>query len=856
MTNLAIATLPFGAPPPDVEALQAEIAREPHNAQLHHALAISLVHRQDLDGAIAAVERAIALDPEEPQAHCSLGQFRLLQHDLDAARNAFEQALALAPDDPDARGQLAVVLLHQGRTGESLQMLSELTARRADVPLLWANLGAARKAAGDLNGAVAAARQALALQPDWVAVRSDLAAILVRTGRFSEALAEQRVLAEQMPESPEVHMSVGATLHMLGDLAGAQAAHERAAELRPDWNGALHNAAVTAFGLGDAERGATLLRRCLELEPDSRNAHFDLGMMCMMLGDYSAGLREYEWRWAKGGETYHRPELKVPLWDGSPLSGRSLLLWCEQGLGDVLQFARFVSRIPKDGGRIVLHAPKRLARLLAACDGVDQVVTDGDWLEADVQFPMLSLPFRMGIDLDSLGDERYLRAPQRCERAERLIPPDGAALNVGCVWASGALYRKHRQRDCNVRSLAALSRVPGVRLFSLQYGLRSPDAEPYREQLMDLSDDLGDFAQTAAFVERLDLVITVDTSMAHLAGALGVPVWLLLQAHPDWRWMRSRADSPWYPSMRIYRQASPGDWSEPLARIERDLDELARTRGCTRPPAPALPPPDEIPETILVKQYGERRTGTNYLRTLLAANYHTEVLMHILGDKHSAPVPFDEYWRDAQSDANPARAFVCRATFSAPSATTTPFDILQVDETMHFAEPISDAHVRGDLRFVISIRDPYAWAVSLGWFLGWAPRGETLPDERAADLSEACAQFNRRYAAWLALAQAAPSRAFFVSYEELLRDPQAVCDRFARAAGLTRRSRTWRHQDETVLPAMWDNDPVPRTGAKADLLNSQEQARSTCLSPDCHDAIAETIDWALVDRILARTISL
>ncbi len=391
--------------------------------------------------------------------------------------------------------------------------------------------------------------------------------------------------------------------------------------------------------------------------------------------------------------------------------------------------------------------------------------------------------------------------------------------------------------------------MPGVRLFSLQYGLRAPHAEPYREQMLDHSDDLGDFAQTAAFVERLDLVITVDTSMAHLTGGLGVPVWLLLQAHPDWRWMASRADSPWYPSMRIYRQARPGDWREPLAQLERDLGELARTRGCTRAPTPAL---QEIPATIFVKQYGERRTGTNYLRTLLTANYHAEVLMHILGDKHSPPVPFGEYWRDAQSDANPARAFVCRATFSAPSATTTPFDILQVDETMHFAKPISEAYVHGDLRFVISIRDPYAWAVSLGWFLGWAPRGEMLSDERAGDLRDACAQFNRRYAAWLAFAEASPSRAFFVSYEELLRDPQTVCDRFARAAGLTRRSPTWRHQEETVLPAMWDNDPVPRTGVKFDLVNTQEQARSTFLSVDCHDAVAETIDWGVVDGILGR----
>jgi hypothetical protein len=186
-------------------------------------------------------------------------------------------------------------------------------------------------------------------------------------------------------------------------------------------------------------------------------------------------------------------------------------------------------------------------------------VTDGDWLDADVQFPLLSLPFALGITLDTLGTTPYLHAPEPSAKAEELIPREESVLNVGCVWASGPLYRRHRARDCDVGSVAALSAVPGVRLFSLQFGLRAPDAEPYEDQIVDLTDHLGDFASTAAFVERLDLVITVDTAMAHLAGALGKPVWMLLQANADWRWMAGRTDSPWYlpavASRRLDRRA-------------------------------------------------------------------------------------------------------------------------------------------------------------------------------------------------------------------------------------------------------------------------------------------------------------
>jgi Flp pilus assembly protein TadD len=280
---------------------------------------------------------------------------------------------------------------------------------------------------------------------------------------------------------------------------------------------------------------------------------------------------------------------------------------------------------------------------------------------------------------------------------------------------------------------------------------------------------------------------------------------------------------------------------EHAAALSPELhDAVAAIRAAPAGAGPA-------PASTFVKQYGERRTGTNLLRTLLAANYDAEVLMHILGDKHSPPAPLDGYWRDAQTDRNPARAFACRATFSASSLTTTPFSLEQVSEVTRLAGAIGNAFAAGALRYVISIRDPYAWAASLAWFVGAAARGQLVPAECAGGLGGACVEFNARYAQWLQLAERLPSRAAFVRFEELRAEPESVCDDLASALGLTRRTDVWRNQDRMVLPAGWDNDREPQLGARVD--GGSDGLHQ--LSPECRAVVEATIDWPLVERIYA-----
>ncbi|HEY6140095.1 MAG TPA: tetratricopeptide repeat protein [Thermoanaerobaculia bacterium] len=829
---------------PEPEVLHAQIAVDPQNTELHRALSVALLLRNDVPAALVSAERALAIGPREAESHCLLGQIHLVRNDLQAADVSFRQAAELDPESIEARAQIAIVLLAQGKSSEASAMMTELVARHSDSPLLWANLGACRRACGDHEGAVVAYRRAIGLQPEWTAIRRDLARALNQQGRFTEAENELRTAAEREPDCAEGFFELGISLQITGQLKEALTAYEQCLALQPESSLALLNAAAIASALGQTGRAIDFYRQAFIRNPGFRMAHLDFGMAALMAGNFKDGLREFEWRWPAGGATLHRPELQVPLWDGTPLNGRSLLLWCEQGFGDVLQFVRFVDRIEKNGGRIVLHAPKKLARLLATCRGVDEVVGDDDWLDADVQFPLVSLPSIIGVGIDSLGMTPYLAPPEQCEAAEQAVVPDAAHLNVGVVWKSGALYRRHRLRDCDVATVADLSTIPGVRLFSLQFGEAAPDVESWSDAMIDLSDRLGDFFTTAAFVKRLDLVITVDTAMAHLAGALGVPVWLLLNAHSEWRWMLDRADSPWYPTMRIYRQTRSGDWTAVFDQVRRELESLARMKtGATE--ARSKLPPRTIPPKTFVKQYGERRTGTNFVRALLCANYHVEVLMHIFGDKHSAPAPFDEYWREAQSDPMPARAFAWRATFSVPAATTNALDPLQVEDVTEMADGIANAFASRQMRFVVSIRDPYAWAVSLGWFLGWSARGTPIPDEQLDELRSACLRFNERYAAWFTLAKTWPEHCFFVRYEDVYAHPEVVCERMSTAFALARRSRRWRNEEGIVLPANWDH-ARPSLERRFESINDRERASQSYLTLAARSVITTAIDWVQI----------
>lgn len=427
-----------------------------------------------------------------------------------------------------------------------------------------------RKAAGDLAGAAAACREAARTAPGWAMPFYLLGSTLKAQGDLDGALAAYRDAAGLQPDWAEARLNLGVVLQLRGQVEDALEEYSAAAGLRPAWHLPQHNLAEAWLKLGRPDRAVAPFRKSVELEPGFAESQVDLATTLLQLGEFEEGWRLFEWRWGLEGRTATLPGIDAPLWDGSPLEGRVILLWAEQGLGDTLQFVRFAGRVHDLGGRVWLYVPERLAGLLSTGPGVERVLF-GDRLDLadvraiDVQFPLMSLPRMFGTTLATIPAEvPYLSAPVA------RIPGKPGELKVGVVWASGPLYPGAARRDCAPADFAGLAELNGLRLYSLQFGERAAELGGGLP-ITDLGWHLGDFLRTAEVVQALDLVITVDTSMAHLSGALGRPTWVLLPCRADWRWLLDRDDSPWYPTLRLFRQAEAGDWSGVFERIRKAL---------------------------------------------------------------------------------------------------------------------------------------------------------------------------------------------------------------------------------------------------------------------------------------------
>jgi hypothetical protein len=320
--------------------------------------------------------------------------------------------------------------------------------------------------------------------------------------------------------------------------------------------------------------------QALAIEPEHADARFSQAYLLLLTGRLAQGWREYEWRFRRKGRG--EGTLSRPRWDGAPLEGRTVLLRAEQGLGDTIQFVRYAALVNERGGKVVVQCQPQLASLLATCPGVDRVVAVGDPLpEFDVHIPLMSLPLVFGTTLESIPVKTPYLWPDEAALARWKDELGGErALKVGIAWQGSPSQLFDRARSIPLAQFADLAGLDGVQLYSLQLG-------PGREQLatwnvtrpiVDLGDRLGDFNNTAAIMRNLDLVVTCDSSPAHLAGALGVPVWVALPLARDWRWLLDRSDSPWYPTMRLFRQAAPGQWNRVFQGIQESLVEVVSGR--------------------------------------------------------------------------------------------------------------------------------------------------------------------------------------------------------------------------------------------------------------------------------------
>jgi hypothetical protein len=369
------------------------------------------------------------------------------------------------------------------------------------------------------------------------------------------------------PGSAEIASNYSVALRDSGRFEEAVASADRAIAINPNSTPAHFNRAHALRDLCRFDEAIASLDRALAITPNYAKAHYSRGLLLLMKGDFEHGWPEYEWRWKKPDFTSVKREFPQPRWDGSPLADKTILLHPEQGLGDAIQFIRYAPLVEqRSAKKVIVESPPPLTRLLRESfsnSGTIEIVEAGQSLPPfDVQIPLLSLPMVFGTTLANIpADVPYLRARE----FDRQLTGD---FRVGLCWAGSRYHPNDWLRSIPLEMFRPLTEISGVTWFSLQH---DEDALPLR--LVDLTNELNDLSDTAAIIAKLDLVITVDTSIAHLAGALGKPTWTLVQFSPDWRWMLDRGDSPWYPTMRLFRQTKVGDWSSVIEKVARELGD-------------------------------------------------------------------------------------------------------------------------------------------------------------------------------------------------------------------------------------------------------------------------------------------
>ena len=465
---------------------------------------------------------------------------------LDRAVDCFRSCVEQNPDWPEALSNLGNALRESGRTEEAMRWLERALRIRPAFPEALVNLAVVLEERGELEAARRKLDEALALRPGLALAHSNLGSVLAKLGSGQEALA----------------------------------CVMEALRLKPDFPEALHNLGVVLDGLGRTDEAIRQYREALRHRPDYADAHLDLGLTLLSKGDFAAGFEEYEWRWRTRRAPARR--LRRPEWDGSPLEGRTLLVHAEQGLGDTIQFIRYVELI--QGGDLILEVQPPLVDLLdglrARVPAVKQVVTAGPALpDFDCHVPLISLARVFRTTPETIPNRTPYVDMQDAERLREWNRRTNAAgLRVGLVWSGGAQNSRNSTRSMRVSDLEPLGRLQDVAFFSLQKGPAAREPSPPGLALQQPIADTDDIRDTAAAILNLDLVISVDTLVAHLAGALGKPVWTLLSFAPDWRWLRDRLDCPWYPSMRLFRQSRPGDWRTVVKDVRDQLENLCCRR--------------------------------------------------------------------------------------------------------------------------------------------------------------------------------------------------------------------------------------------------------------------------------------
>ena len=563
-----------------LDLLQRAVAGDPEDTDARFNLGNALFRKGDLQGALAQYRIVVEQRPGYGDVYANMGRVHLELGDVEAAMAAGRTAVARKPALAEGHTNLGLALLAANRIPEAIEAFQAALARQPRSAAAHANLANALTRARRFSEGVDAARAALARDPDLADAYVTLGSALRELGRAEEAVAALRRAIELAPDSAPAHSNLGNALLERDADADAETEFRRAIELDP-------RLAEAHSGLGylltNAKRFPEAIAACeraIALRPDFADAHWNQGFAYLLAGDFEHGWEKYEWRKRHPRYAAAYRSFAAPTWEGEDIAGRTLLIHAEQGLGDSIQFIRYAEPLAARGARIIVACDAALIGLFRRVRGVAEAVDkNGAMPPFDVWIDQMSLPRVTRTRLESIPTPgAYLSADPARVAAWRREPPPGfkeGGLKVGLVWAGNPTHSNDRRRSMPVEAVRPLVAVPGLTFASLQVGARSRDVERLAG-VLDIAKRLTDFMETAAVVETLDLVIAVDTAVTHLAGAMGKPAWTLLPFDPDWRWVVAHQDdTPWYPSMRLFRQSRSGDWAGVVTRVVAALTALA-----------------------------------------------------------------------------------------------------------------------------------------------------------------------------------------------------------------------------------------------------------------------------------------
>jgi len=558
--------------------LEAVIQADPHHFHAWHLLGIIAAQRHEYQLSADLIARAIELNPESAGFYSNRGL--ALQHlmQLEAAIASYDRAIEIKPNYAEAYYNRAVSFQALGQFIAAVSDYDRAIALRPSYAEAYCSRGVVFQKLGMLPDAVASYDMAIAIRPAYALAFSNRGVALQELKQLEAAVASCDRAIEIMPNLAEAHYNRGIALKELNRLYESVASYDRAIEIQPSYVEALYNRGNALKELKLLDDAVDSFDRAIKLKSPYAEAQWNKGLTLLLRGELESGLKLYEWRWKKDGSKSPSERFAKPLWTGvEPVRNKSILVYSEQGLGDTIHFCRYLSKLNDLGATVLFSPQKPLRGLMKSLSNSVRIVDEMEsGLEFDFHVPLVSLPLAFQTNLKNIPAlTPYLFAEkERVVRWKEAIGTEG--FKIGVCW-QGAASGIAVGRSFHVNELQEISSIEGVRLISLQKG--AGVTQLAASSLLTKVETLGDsfdagpeaFMDTAAVMQLCDLIITSDTAVAHLAGALGLPVWLVLKFVPDWRWFLDRDDSPWYPTMRLFRQQSPDNWSGPLSEVEKEL---------------------------------------------------------------------------------------------------------------------------------------------------------------------------------------------------------------------------------------------------------------------------------------------